>query len=136
MHRGAANNFHRSARWPNVWPCSNVAQIVEPEALRQSGLTLAAAGASTQELMHRIGHSTRRIGQPIRLVRLTDQTNPFDVRAPSRHRVVLACAPTPDVSECHKPAYSSSCQLPLTSRCELIHHQEGLPQMIEVSSSR
>jgi integrase len=62
--KGAAlrrNNFHRSVHWPEC-----VAEAGLPEGfgfhdLRHTGNTLAASsGASTRELMHRMGHASMR----------------------------------------------------------------------------
>jgi integrase len=62
--KGAAlrrNNFHRSVPWPEC-----VAEAGLPEGfgfhdLRHTGNTLAASsGASTRELMHRMGHASMR----------------------------------------------------------------------------
>jgi integrase len=55
------NNFHRSVRW-----AERVAEAGLPDGfrfhdLRHTGNTLAASsGASTRELMHRMGHASMR----------------------------------------------------------------------------
>jgi integrase len=62
--KGAAlrrNNFHRSARWAECVAKAGLPQGFRFHDLRHTGNTLAASsGASTRELMHRMGHASMR----------------------------------------------------------------------------
>jgi integrase len=62
--KGAAlrrNNFHRSARWPECVAEAGLPEGFRFHDLRHTGNTLAASsGASTRELMHRMGHASMR----------------------------------------------------------------------------
>jgi integrase len=62
--KGAAlrrNNFHRSARWPDCVAKAGLPEGFRFHDLRHTGNTLAASsGASTRELMHRMGHASMR----------------------------------------------------------------------------
>ena len=53
------NNFHRSARWPECVAEAGLPEGFRFHDLRHTGNTLAASsGASTRELMHRMGHAS------------------------------------------------------------------------------
>jgi integrase len=55
------NNFHRSARWSELVAESGLPAGFHFHDLRHTGNILAAAsGASTRELMHRMGHGSMR----------------------------------------------------------------------------
>jgi integrase len=55
------NNFHRSVRWSQSVVQAGLPAGCHFHDLRHSGNNLAAAsGASTRELMHRMGHGTMR----------------------------------------------------------------------------
>jgi integrase len=62
--KGAAlrrNNFHRSVRWPERVAKAGLPEGFRFHDLRHTGNTLAASsGASTRELMHRMGHASMR----------------------------------------------------------------------------
>ena len=62
--KGAAlrrNNFHRSVRWAHCVAAAGIPEGFRFHDLRHTGNTLAAAsGASTRELMHRMGHASMR----------------------------------------------------------------------------
>jgi integrase len=62
--KGAAlrrNNFHRSARWAECVAEAGLPEGFRFHDLRHTGNTLAASsGASTRELMHRMGHASMR----------------------------------------------------------------------------
>ena len=62
--KGAAlrrNNFHRSVRWADCVAAAGIPEGFRFHDLRHTGNTLAAAsGASTRELMHRMGHASMR----------------------------------------------------------------------------
>jgi integrase len=62
--KGAAlrrNNFHRSARWAECVAEAGLAEGFRFHDLRHIGNTLvASSGASTRELMHRMGHARMR----------------------------------------------------------------------------
>jgi integrase len=62
--RGAAlrrNNFHRSVRWAECVAEAGLPEGFRFHDLRHTGNTLAASsGASTRELMHRMGHASMR----------------------------------------------------------------------------
>jgi hypothetical protein len=61
MHRsGRRNNFHRSPRWPECVAEAGLPEGFRFRDLRHIGNTLAASsGASTRELMHRMGQAIR-----------------------------------------------------------------------------
>jgi integrase len=55
------NNFHRSVRWPDCVAEAGLPEGFRFHDLRHTGNTLAASsGASTRELMHRMGHASMR----------------------------------------------------------------------------
>lgn len=55
------NNFHRSVRWADCVAAAGLTAGFRFHDLRHTGNTLAAAsGASTRELMHRMGHASMR----------------------------------------------------------------------------
>lgn len=55
------NNFHRSVRWPECVAEAGLPEGFRFHDLRHTGNTLAASsGASTRELMHRMGHASMR----------------------------------------------------------------------------
>ena len=55
------NNFHRSVRWAECVAEAGLPEGFRFHDLRHTGNTLAAsAGASTRELMHRMGHASMR----------------------------------------------------------------------------
>src|SRR6185312_15106501 len=55
------NNFHRSVGWSELVTKAGLPEGFHFHDLRHTGNTLAAAsGASTRELMHRMGHGTMR----------------------------------------------------------------------------
>jgi integrase len=55
------NNFHRSVRWADCVAAAGPSEGFRFHDLRHTGNTLAAAsGASTRELMHRMGHASMR----------------------------------------------------------------------------
>jgi integrase len=62
--KGAAlrrNNFHRSVCWPECVAKAGLPDGFRFHDLRHTGNTLAASsGASTRELMHRMGHASMR----------------------------------------------------------------------------
>ena len=62
--KGAAlrrNDFYQSARWPECVAEAGLPEGFRFHDLRHTGNTLAASsGASTRELMHRIGHASMR----------------------------------------------------------------------------
>jgi integrase len=55
------NNFHRTVRWQDVTKAVGLPEGFHFHDLRHTGNTLtAASGASTRELMHRLGHASMR----------------------------------------------------------------------------
>ena len=62
--RGAAlrrNNFHHTVRWADCVAAAVIPEWLRFHDLRHTGNTLvAASGASTRELMHRMGHASMR----------------------------------------------------------------------------
>lgn len=55
------NNFHRTVRWAEVTKAVGLPDGFHFHDLRHTGNTLtAASGASTRELMHRLGHASMR----------------------------------------------------------------------------
>jgi integrase len=55
------NNFHRSVRWSELVARAGLPVQFHFHDLRHTGNNLAAAsGASTRELMHRMGHGSMR----------------------------------------------------------------------------
>ena len=55
------NNFHRSVRWPECLAEAGLPEGFRFQGLRHTGNTLpASSGASTRELMHRMGHASMR----------------------------------------------------------------------------
>jgi integrase len=55
------NNFHRSVRWAECVAEAGLPEGFRFQDLRHTGNTLAASsGASTRELMHRMGHARMR----------------------------------------------------------------------------
>ena len=55
------NNFHHSVRWAERVAAAGLPAGFRFHDLRRAGNTLAAAsGASTRELMHRMGHGSMR----------------------------------------------------------------------------
>jgi integrase len=55
------NNFHRSVRWAECVADAGLPEGFRFHDLRHTGNTLAASsGASTRELMHRMGHASMR----------------------------------------------------------------------------
>ncbi len=55
------NNFHRSVRWAEAIAAAGLPEGFRFHDLRHTGNTLtAASGASTRELMHRMGHASMR----------------------------------------------------------------------------
>lgn len=55
------NNFHRTVRWAEVTKAAGLPAGFHFHDLRHTGNTLtAASGASTRELMHRLGHASMR----------------------------------------------------------------------------
>jgi integrase len=93
LHRG---NFHRAVRWTNSVASAGLPTGFLFHDLRHTGNHLAAAtGASTRELMHRMGHGSRRAA--LIYQHATSQRDREIAAALSRQMEALRRSPRPEV---------------------------------------